>query len=96
MNAIERIKMVKAMEYICRNLNDENHVDCWLVSGVADGDIEYGDLSVRPDDADDLDYYIDRDDVFGDIMDTFLHVMHRAYRGGGLYADGVLSKPKDE
>ena len=26
----------------------------WLALGVADGDIEYGDLSVGPDDADEL------------------------------------------
>ena len=41
----ERVKMVKAMEFICRQINDEDVFMGWLMNGVADGDIEYGDLS---------------------------------------------------
>ena len=41
----DRVKMVKAMEYIARQVNDERVFDYWLSLGVADGDIEYGDLS---------------------------------------------------
>ena len=37
----ERIKMIKAMEYIARQINDEDVLGRWLVCGVADGDIDY-------------------------------------------------------
>jgi hypothetical protein len=48
MNKIERMKMVKAMEFIAHQINDEEiFLDWWLPGGVADGDIEYGDLSVN-------------------------------------------------
>lgn len=92
MNTEERIKMVKAMEFIARNLNDEEIMMIWLTDGVADGDIEYGDLSVKETDAEDLAYYIEDDDAFADLMDTFLFVMKNAQRSGGLYCDNVVSK----
>lgn len=91
MSTVERIKMIKAMEFICRTVNDEHIADCWLIDGVADGDIEPGDLSVNPDDADNLEFYL-RDENFADLMDTFLYVMRRAHKTGGLYCDGVTSK----
>lgn len=47
MNRIERIKMVKAMEFIARQVNDENVFERWLIGGVSDGDIEYGELDAR-------------------------------------------------
>lgn len=85
MNANERIKMLKA------NVNNESFLNGWLALGVADGDIEYGDLSVGPDDADELEYYME-DEPFADLMDTFLRCMAHARRDGGLYCDGVVSK----
>lgn len=91
MNAIERIKMVKAMEFICRNINDEEAFEGWLVNGVADGDIEYGTLDVQPDDAEDLECYIE-DEHFADLTDTFLWCMREARKSGGLYCDNVVSK----
>ncbi len=91
MDNIERIKMVKAMEYITRQINDEDVFDGWLTEGVADGDIDYGDVSVGTDDAEDLEYYL-RDDEFADLMDTFLWVMARARKSGGLYCDKIVSK----
>lgn len=91
MNTIERIKMVKAMEFIARKLNDENHIMPWLSVGVADGDIEHGDLEVKADDAENLDGYLD-DENFADLMDTFLCCMKKAAKDGGLYCDGVVSK----
>lgn len=90
MNTIERIKMVKAMEYIARQINDEEVFEGWLINGVADGDIEYGDLSVRSDDLEGFAVYIE-DESFDDLMDTFLHMMRRAYKSGGLYCDGIVS-----
>jgi len=90
-DATERIKMLKAMEFIARNVNDESLLNGWLALGIADGDIEYGDLSVEPDDADKLEYYME-DEPFADLMDTFLRCMAHARRDGGLYCDGVVSK----
>ena len=90
MNAIERIKMVKAMEYICRNLNDEEIIEAWLIDGVADGDIWFGDLSPNADDAELLDYYI-KDKNFADLMHSFLFCMKKACKSGGLYCDRIVS-----
>ena len=90
MKAAERIKMVKAMEFIFRQVNDEEIMGNWLTVGVADGDIEYGDLDVKPEDEENLEYYIGDED-FAELMDTFLYTMKRAYKSGGLYCDGVVS-----
>lgn len=92
MNTIERIKMVKAMEYIARQINNEEvFYDFWLTCGVADGDIEYGDLNVSTEDEANLEYYIE-DEEFADLMRLFLKTMRFAYKDGGLYCDKVVSK----
>ena len=84
MNIKERVSVVRAMEIIARSVNDEEVFEGWLMCGVADGDID--------DDTTDeeLEYYIE-DDNFAELMGTFLRVMSRAKRSGGLYSDGVLS-----
>lgn len=84
----ERMKMVKAMEYIAQQLNDEEIFESWLAAGVADGDIEYGDLSAEA--GEDMDYYIE-DQHFSDLMETFLRCMKAAKKHGGLCCDGVVS-----
>lgn len=93
MNKRDRVKMVKAMEYIARHINDEEVFEGWLIEGVADGDIYYGDLGSTPSDVADFaeDYIEDRD--FADLMDAFLWCMQRAYKSGGLYCDGIVSRP---
>ena len=91
MNTIERIKMVKAMEYIARQINDEEVFEGWLINGVADGDIEYGSLDVTDADMSELEYYINDED-FADLMHTFLRLMKKAQRSGGLYCDGIVDK----
>lgn len=92
MNMEERIKMVKAMEFIARQVNDESVFEEWLVLGVGDGDIRYGDLSVNEDlEDDDAAWYADDDQYFAELMETFLSVMRGAKRSGGLYCDGVVS-----
>lgn len=91
MDKTERIKMIKAMEFIARQVNSEFVFEPWLIIGVADGDIEYGDLDVTPEDEENLECYIDSKD-FADIMDTFLHMMKRACKDGGLYCDGIVSR----
>lgn len=93
MNKIERVKMVKAMEYIARQVNDESVFEHWLILGVGDGDIEYGDLSVAENVEDDeAAWYVDDDKNFAELMETFLSVMKSAKKSGGLYCDGVVSK----
>ena len=78
MDKVERIKMVKAMEYIARQINDEEVLENWFVNGVAEGD-------------DDMEYYIEDVD-FADLMHTFLRIMSKARKSGGLYCDGILDK----
>lgn len=91
-NIVERVKLVKAMEFIARNINDENIlINRWLAGGVADGDIDYGDLGVEIADVENLEYYTD-DATFSDLMETFLRCMAAAAKSGGLYCDGVVSK----
>lgn len=94
MNKVERIKMVKAMEFIARNLNDEEIFETWLSVGVADGDIPYGNLTIETDDMDNLEAYTD-DETFADLMDTFIHMMRSACKSGGLYCDQVVSKASE-
>lgn len=91
MNKTERIKMVKAMEYIARQINDEEVFEGWLLNGVADGDIQYGDLSTGTSEDDDLYYYVEDDDTFADLMACFLRRMTAARKSGGLYCDKVVS-----
>lgn len=84
----ERTRMVKAMEYICRQINNDLVFEPWLYDGVADGDIEYGDFAPVDDN---VEIYID-DDSFADLMGCFLRRMKGAERSGGLYCGGVVSK----
>lgn len=93
MDKCERIKMVKAMEFICRQINDEGVFNGWLMIGIADGDVEYGDLDAQDKDGI-LDYYVE-DVHFADLMDSFLRVMARARKSGGLYCDGIVDKVED-
>ena len=91
MNAIERIKMVKAMEFIVRHLNDEYQMEEWLLSGVSDGEIESGDLSVKATDPEVLDFYLE-DRHLSELMTTFLLIMRTAPKYGSLYCDGIVNK----
>ena len=74
-----RKKMICAMEFLARNINDENIcIDIWLAEGVADGDIPYGNFDTENVD----DYYVDDEDVFNDITETFLTCMMLAKKDG--------------
>lgn len=81
----ERVDMVRAMEMIARAVNDELVFEYWLVFGVADGDIDETTTD------DELEYYVE-DETFAEIMDTFLNLMVRAKKSGGLYFNGIVSK----
>lgn len=89
MNKTERIKAIKAMEFLARQINDEDVFLGWLYNGVADGDIAYGDLSVSPEDEENLGWLCE-DDEFADLLAVFLGRMARAHKSGGLYCDGVI------
>ena len=85
MDKTKRFEMIKAMELIARQVNDECIFEQWLMCGVADGDIN---KNTTPDELED---YIDDED-FAELMSTFIHVIACAGKHGGLYCDGVVSK----
>lgn len=89
----ERIKAVKSMEFLARQINNENIFETWLTMGPADGDIQYGDLTSN--NSEDLEYYIE-DNEFRDLMKTFLNVMSQAKEDGGLYCGTVCTKMSEE
>ena len=89
--AYERAKMVTCMEYIARQINNEDVFETWLMCGVADGDIKYGNLDCSNVD----DYYLD-DKTFRNLMSTFLVCMNSAFKDGGLYCGGIVSKDKND
>ena len=83
----ERQKMVLAMEYIARQVNDEDVFMEWLSLGVADGDIEHGSFDLDTVD----DYYLEEEN-FRYLMDTFLGLMYDARESGGLFCGSVTTK----
>ena len=91
MNAAERIKMIKCMDFICRNLSSEEYINLWSEDGVANGEVEYGDLRVKEYDEEDLSFYLD-DVHFADTMEAFLRIVKKVKSSGGLCCDGVFSK----
>ena len=91
MDKQERMKCVKAMEFLVRQVNSEDVFFNWLGIGVADGDIPYGETEVKPGDDEILDYYIESEN-FSLLMGLFLEIMHDARNDGGLWCDRVLSK----
>lgn len=88
---IERKKMIACMEFIARHINDEDVFMGWLMCGVADGDIKYGDLDYENVD----DGYVDNDRYFAELMECFLRKMASANESGGLYCGGVVSGSSD-
>lgn len=84
MKLVKRAKVVRAMETLCRCINNEDIFMPWLSVGVADGDI------TKDTTDEDLEYYCE-DDNFAELMELFLRLMARAKKDGGLYCDGVVS-----
>lgn len=89
----ERRKAIVCMEFLARQVNDEGILMSWLMSGVPDGDIEYGNLDI---DAVYSEDYMVSDEGFKDIMSTFLRCMYAAYNDGGLYCGGIVSRDKSD
>lgn len=95
-NREERIVMVKAMDFIAHQVNDENGFMTWLANGVADEDIPYGDFRYRDVAEDDMaQFYVDDDKTFADLMAAFLRLMAYARRFGGLYCGDTVSTPRN-
>lgn len=89
-----------------RSLNDETLItDTWIISGVADGDIDYKKLreilEEKIDEISDFDTYIENSE-FADLMDTFLYLILAAFdkfvspkkREATLYCDYVASSDR--
>ena len=89
MNTKKRIEVVRAMETLARSINDETIFYRWLLCGVADGDINENTSD------EELEFYVEDDKIFGDLMHTFLKCMNGAYKNGGLYVDKVVSKKEE-
>ena len=88
----ERMKAVKAMEFMARQVNDGEAFNIWLMGGVADEDIEYGDLTVGEDLESDPAYdYASDPDTFSYLMGCFLRTMSAAHKSGGLWCGKILS-----
>lgn len=88
MNKKERLALVKSMEFIMRNLNDESLFMSWLAIGVGDEDIEYGNMSLSNSEIENLEYYLE-DDNLKYLIEAFLSIISRAKKSG-IYCDGVL------
>lgn len=84
-NVKERIAVVRAMETIARAINHEGIFEEWLFYGVADGDIDETTTD------EELMYYAEENETFGELMSTFTHMMRKVHTNGGLYVDGVAS-----
>lgn len=87
----ERALAVLAMEYLVRQVNDEDILEPWLMVGVADGDIPDG--CTDPTQVDD--YYTDPED-FADLVSCFLRRMVQARASGGLYCGGIVAGERTE
>ena len=95
----ERVEMLRAMITIAYSINNEEILEAWLMSGVADGDWKLSDDEL-------FDTYGD-DETFADIMATFVRVMRymiedeefddddRKTGNGFLFCDRVVSKRKE-
>ena len=83
MNLKIRAKVVRAMDLLCRCINDEDVFIPWLSVGVA------GDITSETTD-EDLEYYCE-DENLAELMYYFLRRMKYAAKDG-LYVDGVVSK----
>lgn len=88
---LDRYNLIKAMEIVIRNINDESIIERWLVNGVADGDLDSTTLGLSADEIDNLEYYDDNDN-FKDLMNLFTKLVSAAHKDGGLYNTGVVSE----
>ena len=84
-NENERYTIIRAMDMLARQTNNEVALELWFAQGISDGDVDLE----TPDEM--LNDYIS-DEKFCDVLDTFLCVMSESYKQGGLSVDGVDSE----
>lgn len=84
-NKNERYAIIRAMDMLARQTNNETALEMWFEQGISDGDID----AETPDEI--LNDYISNE-KFADVLDTFLCVMSESYKQGGLSVDGVNSE----
>ena len=78
-NYTKRIDLLRAMDLIMNNLNDESLYLRWLSIGIEDECTDY-------------DYYTETE-TFRDMMSAFCEIIHEATdESGALYVDGVVSE----
>lgn len=80
-NIFDRVKAVRAMDFLARSLNNVDHLERWLMYGVADGDQTLTDKEIA-------DTYCD-DATFTALSDEFTYLMRIARNNGGLFIDGL-------
>ena len=90
-NRNERRVSVLAMEYLARQINNEDVLDRWLMGGVADGDIPANSMNVNDVD----DYYIEPEN-YAELVGCFLRCMKAAYADGSLYCGAVVGQEKSK
>lgn len=88
---LKRAEMVKAMECIARSVNDEEVFEYWLIYGVADCDI---DSKTTLQEIIEMGYCEDK--IFKSLMWSFLVLMKRAKKSGGLYCGEIASDSDDD
>ena len=88
----DRKRMVLAMEYVCRQINDEDVFMGWLVNGVPDGDVPYGCFDIATIDDDDA---LIEDENFKELMECFLRRMKGAAESGGLYCGDIVTSEEE-
>ena len=85
MNKTERIKMLRAMDYIARHSINEHSKDAWFIWGTEESEH----LDTMTDE--ELEYKIEEDFNFASIMDGFLYSMKLAKESDGLKCDDIIS-----
>ena len=76
---LDRMKLVACLEYIARHVNDEElFYNIWATYGVADGDIPYGHIPLTTYKEENLENYIEDDNIIY-LIEKFLYMMHRVY-----------------
>ena len=76
----DRKRMVLAMEYIARHMNDEEIFwGEWATYGVPDGEIPYGSF-----DTEYVDDYLIEDEHYEELTQTFMYCMKQAFKSNGL------------
>ena len=84
-NDSERYAIIRSMDMLARQTNNETALEMWFEQGISDGDSD----TETSDEM--LNDYIS-DEKFRDVLDTFLCVMCESYKQGGLSVDGVNSE----